>query len=133
MPPCFVRAPLFFDVDAGLETKKWESSYGKTTGAPDMLEVHSQRYSVFAAATANYTLYKGLSVGAGLAPSYYFYQDGEDNKRHFDVPLIAKVAYNFKIFELGVSYKYGLTNSLKTDYLKSGRLQEWNLSLWIPF
>lgn len=124
---------LFYDLDAGLGMKSWHSTYGKTSGVPPTYEATSNMFSVFGSGTVNYSIYKGLSIGAGLQPTYYFYQNGENNKNKFDIPVVAKIAYRFKVLEIGISYKHGLMNTLKTDYLKSGKLREYNLSLWIPF
>lgn len=124
---------LFYDLDAGLGFKSWHSAYGQSSSEPAIYEASSRSFSVFASGTLNYSIYKGLSIGAGLQPTYYIRQDGENNKNNFDIPAIAKIAYRFKVLEIGISYKHGLTNAIKTDYLKSGKLREYSLSVWIPF
>lgn len=126
-------SPFFYDLEAGLGMTQWNSSYGQVKGQPDLVEMGSKRLSSFISGTANYSIYKGLSVGAGIQPTYSFYQNGENNKNRFDIPVVAKIAYRFKAFEVGLSYKYGLMNSLNTDYLKSGKFREYALSVWIPF
>lgn len=125
-------SPFFYDLEAGLGMKYWDSSYGQVPGEPATLEAGAKMFSTFVSGTANYTIYKGLSIGAGIQPIYYFSQNGGNNKK-FDIPIVAKVAYRFKAFEIGLNYKHGLMNTLETKYLKSGKFREYNLSLWIPF
>ncbi len=124
---------LFVDLDANLGMKSWHSAYKKSNLEPAIYEASSQYFFLSAGGTANYPIYKAWSIGAGIEPTYYFKQDGESSKNKFDVPLVGKLAYKFNIFELGISYKYGLMNIIKTDYIKSGKLREWQLSVWIPF
>ena len=81
--------------------------------------------------TANYSLIKNLSVGLGVEPVYFFKANEIGNS--FDIPVVAKIAYNLKFVEIGISGKYGLTNVFEMDYLKSGKVREIQLSLFIPF
>ena len=124
--------PFFYDLEAGLGMKSWDSSFGQVPGEPATLEASAKMYSTFISGTINYTICKGLSIGAGIQPIYYFSQNGGNNKK-FDIPIVAKIAYRFKAFEIGLNYKYGLMNTVETKYLKSGKFREYNLSLWIPF
>lgn len=130
--PAGETSAFFYDLEAGLGMKYYNYSFGKMAGQPAAVEGSAKRFSVYAAGTANYTLYKGLSIGAGVEPTYYFSQNG-GNSRKFDLPVIARVAYRFKAFEIGLTYKHGLMNTLKTEHLKSGKFREYNLSIWIPF
>ena len=77
--------------------------------------------------TVNYSIIKNLSVGLGVEPTYYF----RYNK--FDIPIVAKIAYNFKAIELGITGKYGLMNVLDAAYLKSLKLREIQMYVFIPF
>jgi hypothetical protein len=81
------------------------------------------------AATYNYRIYKGLSAGIGIEPIFYIGGD----KKSFDVPVVCKAGYDFKYFELSINCKYGLMNSIKDDYLKSGKFNDWQIQLFIPF
>lgn len=84
--------------------------------------------------TVNYPVYKGLSVGLGVEPTYYFVSyEKNDMKRPLDVPFVGKIAYNFKFMELGISYKHGLMNVVETKDFASGRFRDWQVSVWIPF
>ncbi|MDR0430753.1 MAG: hypothetical protein LBH58_09790 [Tannerellaceae bacterium] len=126
-------SPLFLDLDAALGLKLWHSDYGQSSLEPSQYEVSSQYYFVAASGMVGYPLYKGLRVAAGIEPTYYFRQNGEDSKNSFDIPLAGKIAYNFKIVEIGVSYKHGLMNVVKTGHIDSGKFRDWQLSVWIPF
>jgi len=107
--------------------------------------------------TVNYSLIKNLSVGLGIEPTYFLNRkipgtfiisdpDGIDfddsayfefNKREiknrFDIPVVAKIAYNLKVVEVGISGKYSSVSVFETDYMKSGKIREIQLSLFIPF
>jgi hypothetical protein len=72
--------------------------------------------------TVNYSIIKNLSAGLGVEPTYYF--RGDDK---FDIPVVAKIAYNLKVVEFGISGKYGLMN------VGSGKFREIQFSLFIPF
>ncbi len=54
-------------------------------------------------------------------------------KNKFDIPLVAKVAYDLKVVEVGIVGKYGTVNLFETEYMKSGKIREIQLSLFIPF
>ena len=81
--------------------------------------------------TANYSLIKNLSVGLGVEPTYFF--KANEIKNSFDIPVVAKIAYNLKVAEVGISGKYGPVNVFEMDYLKSGKIREVQLSVFIPF
>lgn len=125
-------SPFFFDLEAGLGMKYYDYMFGKMPDEPALVQGSAKRFSAFATGTANYTLYKGLSIGAGIQPTWYFRQNG-GNSRKIDIPAIGRIAYRFKVLEVGLNYKHGLMNSLKTDHLKSGKFREYNLFVWIPF
>lgn len=124
---------FFIDVDANLGMKMWKSSYIRSISEPPMYEASSNYYSLSIEGTFNYKIYKGLNAGIGIEPLYYLYQEGEKSKNKFDIPLVAKLAYDFGKFEVGINYKYGLTNAIKTDYIKSGKIREVGIFLFIPF
>jgi len=110
--------------------------------------------------TVNYSIIKNLSIGLGIEPVYFYkhrrhffktdlssvsygYGDFEfegsglaeemDSNNKIDIPVVAKVAYEFKKFEVGITGKNGLVNVFQSPYLKSGRYCELQLSLFIPF
>jgi hypothetical protein len=124
---------LFADLDANLGLKLWHSEYGASSVHPAFSENSSDIFYTSLSGTLNYSVLENLSIGAGVEPTYYFRFEGEDSSKHFDTPIVGKVAYNFDTFEIGFSYKYGLMNVLKTDYLESGKIRDWQISVWIPF
>jgi len=81
--------------------------------------------------TANYSLIKNLSVGLGVEPTYFFKE--RRIKNSFDIPVVAKIAYNLKVVEVGISGKYSPVSVFEMDYMKSGKTREIQLSLFIPF
>ena len=110
--------------------------------------------------TVNYSIIKNFSIGLGIEPVYFYrhrrhyfkedlsrikdwrdygyevsdlYVEEKDNNKKFDLPVVAKVAYDFKKFEVGITGKYGLVNVFESPHLKSGRYGELQLSIFIPF
>lgn len=134
----------FLDIDAMIGLNNWNSEYKEKSNTPepgngpqyDLPFSFSAQNNYFYGAvtvTANYTLFDNFSAGFGIAPTYWFYQAGEESSNKIDIPLVAKIGYNLKYFELGFSYKHGLMNSIKTDYIQSGNFRDVQLSIWIPF
>ncbi|MDL2247229.1 hypothetical protein LJC05_00670 [Bacteroides sp. OttesenSCG-928-J23] len=134
-----VTSSFFFDLDLNAGIKLWgyepyaksvDSSGGRAhSPGPDCTYI----YGSFAA-TANYLVYNGLSVGVGVEPRYYFYQSGSEmNTPAIDVPVLTKLSYNFRFIELGFTYKLGIFNTLKNSYINSLRFNDWQLSVFIPF
>jgi hypothetical protein len=96
------------------------SSYGAT----------SYKYYTTIGGTANYSIIKNLSAGLGIEPAYYFYPG------KLDIPVVAKIACNFKIIGFEISGRYGLMNVhiLKTEEgLQSGKFRDIQCTLFIPF
>lgn len=133
---------IFFNLDANLGMKLWDSKYvfenpNDNNSDPYFHNLYRQESVFFYLAsltgTVNYSIYKGLNAGFGLAPTYLIKHTGTNNKNRFDMPVIAKLAYDFGSFEVGINYKYGLFNMIKTDILKSGKFRDIQLSLFIPF
>ena len=101
--------------------------------------------------TANYSFIKKFSIGLGVEPAYYFkkgipgsitfpghVEDIDwsryfDRKNRFDIPVVAKIAYNFNRFEVGIVGKYGMINVLETEHFKYGKFRDVQLSIFIPF
>ena len=113
--------------------------------------------------TANYSFIDNLSIGLGVEPTYYFsrtipggifyngsFEDSDTNKdfdriedfgtnkdfvrkNKFDIPVVAKISYNFKKFEVGIYGKYGMVNVLETAHFKYGKYRDVQLFVFIPF
>ena len=64
-------SPFFYDLEAGLGVKFYDYTFGKAPGEPATVDASAKRFSAFATGTANYTLCKGLSIGAGIQPTWY--------------------------------------------------------------
>jgi hypothetical protein len=132
--------PLFFDTDiqVGLQKAEYSIFYKKTEATPDGAFISFPTGNFFfcnlsVGLSVNYNLYKGLFVGAGVDPTYRLYQLGDISENRFDVPVIGKIGYNMKYVELALVYKKGIMNSLKTDHFERGKLNDWQLQLFIPF
>ena len=73
-----------------------------------------------------------LQMNGGLPVYYFDRNNNEFLKSKFDVPVAAKLSYNLKFVELEISGKYGLINVIKSDLLKSGKIRDLQLSVFIP-
>ena len=147
-----------YDLDLNVGTKLLDNNsyfYNEATG--DYLSGYSGSaspdYFTAIGGTINYSLIKNLSMGLGLEPTYYFRQVGRSSKNKLDIPVVAKIAYNLKKVEIGLSYKYGLMGIEKSYggrpsggyssgeynvydmiYNKSSiKFRDIQLSLFIPF
>lgn len=98
-----------------------ESYGGSSLGQRDV--------SIAIGGTFNWKLIKGLHVGVGLQPTLYVW---EASDKIFDIPVVAKVGYDFSFLELAFSYKQGLTKKYDLFIYGNGRLSNWQFSLYIP-
>ena len=80
--------------------------------------------------TVNYSIIRNISVGLGIEPTLYL---NRAMKNYADIPIVAKVAYDFKVVEVGITGKYGLANVLQSYDGGSTKLRFIQLSLFIPF
>lgn len=124
---------LFIDLDANIGFKSWNSEYRRSYKEPAVYAASSTYYFTSVTGSVNYPIYKGLSIGAGVEPTYYFRQEGEDSNKKFDIPVLAKAGYKFNKFELGLTYKLGLMNTIDSKYISSGKFRDLQVSVWIPF
>ena len=115
-----------YDLDINVGSKQVRTLAGFTN------ELSSNTFTSIGG-TANYSLIKNLSLGLGIEPVYYFGIGSESRIKNFDVPFVARIAYNLKFVEIGISGKYGLVKLFETDHLKSGKIHDLQLSLFIPF
>ena len=99
---------IFFDMSANLGVKQWCLSYLESMWLdiravlPDgRLHVTSNCYCLSLDGTANYILYKGLGVVASVEPTCYFKCTKVEDVRHFDIPLVGKIACRFMTSEVG--------------------------------
>lgn len=155
------KSRFFYDIDLNIGGRLWGYDYyaplieAPNNGGYYYSNTHSpSTKAVYASlgATAGYRIYKGLSVGAGIEPTYYFYQShsmsgesndgtgdsfyyvgGNDKKRAFDIPLVGRISYNLRFMEVSLAYKHGLMNVVKNSQIKSGKFSDWQLSLFFPF
>ena len=132
---------LFYNLDANLGTKSWQTTVRSLNPRNDpsnpydnilSKEESTQFYLASLSATANYSIYKGLNAGVGLEPAFLIMQT-RSNDKFFDMPLVVKLAYDLGPVELGINYKYGLFDLIKTDDIKSGKFRDLQISLFIPF
>lgn len=124
------KSRFFYDIDIAGGYNKYEYAmnfvpkgniqYAGSSGYDDLL-------SLSLTGIANYNIYKGFNVGLGVQPTVYVW-----DKKFFDVPILAKVSYDFKCIELAFSYKCGLTQNYKVTPFKDTRLSQWQFSVYVP-
>lgn len=132
-----VNSRFFYDLDLNAGIRSFNHNYYHQNNSQEW-EYHSGSAQTYIygsfAGTANYKIYKGLSVGLGLEPRYYFFQSGDKAKSPaIDIPIITKLAYNFRFIEVGFAYKPTVFKALEVGGVKSLRFNDWQLSLYIPF
>lgn len=123
---------FFYDVDflAGYSKTSSEVNFlsdGQTVYSGNLMD--QRDFSIGIGGTFNWTLIKGLNVGVGLQPTVYIWEAAD---KVFDIPVVAKVGYDFGFLELAFSYKQGLTKGYKIFAYENGRLSNWQFSLYIP-
>ena len=123
-----------YDTDVNLGAKFFSLSSGETFNGGTSGERETVQNSyISVGGTLNYSLIKNLSVGLGVEPAYCIQNLSSNAKNNFDLPVVAKIAYNVKYFEIGIYGKYGLNNVFEGEILQSGKIREIQLSLFIPF
>jgi len=80
--------------------------------------------------TVNYAIIRNISMGLGIEPTLYL---NKAMKNYVDIPVVAKVAYDFSVIEIGIIGKYGLANVIQSSDGGPTKLREIQLSLFIPF
>jgi hypothetical protein len=129
----------FYDMDLGFALKginfEEKGTYVDEDGNTFPVAVRSGSYSLASFSiglSANYKIVKGLYAGIGIEPTCYFH-DLTQYIKIFDAPLIGKLGYDFKYFDIAVVYKKGLLNALQSDNFSKGRINDLQLQLFIPF
>jgi hypothetical protein len=129
---------LFYDLDLGFATKKvnfdMDGTYTNENGGETHF-ISTGSYSTISFSvgfSANYIIYKDLYAGIGIEPIYSFHNFSRFINI-FDAPLIGKLGYDFKFFDIAVAYKKGLLNALKSDEFEKGQFNDWQIQLFIPF
>lgn len=133
------RKPFFYDLDVYVGLKRfdydyWYESYNNetNTGVYSGTNGEETYYYLALSPSFNYHIISGLNAGIGVEPTFY-YRDENDPNFKFDIPLTAKIGYDFGLLEIAIAYKLGLCNTLKSDVFESGRLYDWQASVFIPF
>ncbi len=80
----------------------------------------------FAGSVGRY-LFRGLNLSVGVEPTFYFY-----DKSFFDLPIFARLAYDFRFMEVAVQYKWGMTRKFNMSPFLRNRLSGWECSVYIP-
>lgn len=134
----------FFDMDLTFGEKKtgyliqpdltelWESLQPGTKVS--FIYGENRSYGISLALGYSYRLYRGLYVGAGIAPGYRYRTEGTRPlfKNKFDAPLFVKAGYDFGFMDISFSYWMGMTNMLENDYIKGGKVNDWQMQLFVP-
>lgn len=84
----------------------------------------------------DYYIYKGIYVGAGLEPTYYFNTRLPDNlgsKQVFDIPVLGRVGYDFKFLKIVLAYKHGFAKVYRSSMYPKVTTRDLQLSVFVPF
>ena len=74
---------------------------------------------------------KGFGFETGV--NYNFEQQGEKNRIRLDTLYYRNTSYQYKHFEVGVTYQHTLTNTIRTNYISSDRFNGWKVGFSSPF
>lgn len=128
--------PFFYDLDARFGTMSiTDVSYMgvSKTSIQEKDMGNNQKYYFAIGTMANVKVFKGLSAGIGLEPTYYFAQQHRNKySPRFDIPVVARIGYDFGNFEVSLSAKYGLIRNSLKGVLDSNRREALMLSVYIP-
>lgn len=83
----------------------------------------------------NYKIWKGIRLGAGIEPTFYWNTKYWDNlkKTAFDVPLVVKAGYDFNFMEVSLSYKHGLKPIMEgVGHAYKAKTRDVQLSVFLP-
>ncbi len=97
-------------------------------------------------AVATYECFRNFRVGLGADLACYVDRIGDSpteesktpewlrnsRKNAIDVPLVAKVGYSFKWFELQLTYKQGTCDLMRNDKIGKVTSRDFQLSLFVP-
>ncbi|MDR2140010.1 MAG: hypothetical protein LBP50_10755 [Tannerella sp.] len=149
------RQKFFVDLDLQAGLRRIQTTYYQNWFNPETPETrgswssqitHSYiRFSI--SPTFNYRFYDGWYAGLGVEPEFYTAsgspikgghtpEEGIDRYRKFsgfDVPLTARLGYDFKYMDVAFGYKYGLLDVLTPVYFYGGKVRAWQVQVFIPF
>lgn len=77
---------------------------------------------------ANSRLGADFTLGAG----YRWRLNRPDTGWFFDLPIFARLAYDFRFMEVAVQYKWGMTRKFNMSPFLRNRLSGWECSVYIP-
>ncbi len=131
--------PYFFDLDILLGVKTYdffdrmdyEKPYQGVFGGY-ILDSGYFLWNFSVSATYNYKLYKGLYAGLGIKPTVYLNQCLHNNVT-FDIPITTRLGYDFRFMDVSLEYDYGLFKTVKQDGDYKGKINDWNMQVFIPF
>jgi len=140
--------PFFYDIDLNVGLKRFNTNFTGTYNVYIPKDNSNEEenvvgfssgnfghtyYSLSVNPSWNYRLIRGLYAGAGIEPTWYKGDIPGSKKWKFDLPLTAKVGYDLKFIDFSISYKYGLFDAIQSEYLKSAKSRNWQISVFIPF
>lgn len=119
-----------YDIDVNIGIKFLKPykyfEYGYTSSGGDPV------YYSSIGLTSLYSFAENLSAGFGLEPTYHIKHRNFLEKNKIDIPVVAKIIYDLKVVEIGISGKYGLFDVFETENQKSGKNIEVQFSVFIP-
>lgn len=129
-----------FSIDAALlygqKRGEFTSPYGYEVLPSHGYKEDFSRHYLALNGVVNYNLIGGLKLGAGIEPTLHFRERiFQENiiKSSFDIPIVLKVGYSFKYFDIALLYKHGTCNVIQNvPSIKEGRTRDLQFSIFIP-
>jgi len=112
------------------------NSEGEWIPFPRDTTTYSLKFLYFSAGIiGSYKIWKQLHVGIGVEPTCYYSAKYPVNKiSHFifDIPLIARLGYSFKYFDVSAAYKKGSHSLVTDENFRQLKVNDLQFSFFIP-
>jgi hypothetical protein len=83
----------------------------------------------------SYKIWKNIHIGIGLEPTVYYsakYPVDKTSSFIFDVPLVCRLGYAFKYFDISASFKKGNASLVKDINFRSLKTSDFQFSIFVP-
>lgn len=126
--------PKRFFVDAALLYQARNLNVAYTESFGETYENTKLFNSMALNGVVGYRLWKGLKIGAGIEPTLYFNTDMGYNlaTNKFDIPVVAKLGYDFNCFQVDLSYKNGFKTIYRNYVVGKPQTRDLQVSIFIP-
>jgi hypothetical protein len=134
-----IEKPFFYDLDISIGMKKYKYDYTvlvEEDGIAGFFGISGDVSLIYLSLspTLNYNIFKGLYSGVGVEPTILRHSSSTMFSTMFDIPVTARIGYDFKFFDVSFGYKHGLFSTVKNNKagFSKGKINEWSIQFFIP-